>query len=299
MGFNTLAGAHHRMACVRINGVELADAVKADVKGSVLRLQRDGIEACLATILVGDDQASATYVRKKHEACAEVGISAIDHRLGAGVGQGELNALIERLNSDTRVHGILLQLPLPGHLDASEAISRISPGKDVDGLGAANMGRLAAGQAGLVPCTPLAVMYMLDHFKIDLAGKTVVVINRSSLVGKPLYQLLLGRDATVITCHSKTRDIAKFSGMADVVITAVGDRKRFELTPDMISDGCVVIDVAITRHNGRLAGDADYERVASKASHATPVPGGVGPMTVAMLLKNTTAAAAGANGIEL
>ncbi len=288
-----------RVAGIRINGIGLAEDIKRSVRRAVAKLRQGGIDPCLATVLVGGDPASATYVKKKHESCAEVGITTVDRRLGEGTAQEDLNNAVDGLNGDARIHGILLQLPLPGHLDPAEAISRISPDKDVDGLTAYNAGRLAVGRPGLVPCTPLAIMYILDHCKIDLAGKTAVVISRSNLVGKPVHHLLLQRDATVITCHSKTRNLRDLCTLADVVVTAVGNRDVFELTPEMLRDGCAVIDVAITRHNGRLTGDTDYDKISAKAAHITPVPGGVGPMTVAMLLKNTVSAAAGQNGIEI
>lgn len=279
------------MVGTTINGLKIADEIKNSVKRSVFDLQSHEIDPCLATILVGDDLASSTYVKKKHDACKEVGIVTADQRMRSDITQQELNAVIQKLNSDKMVHGILLQLPLPNHLDASEAISLISPAKDVDGLTSHNMGLLALGKATLIPCTPLAVMDILERCKVDLEGKTVIVINRSNLIGKPLYQLLLQKNASVIACHSKTTNLARLCRQADVVITAVGNRQIFTLTPDMLKDGCTIIDVAITRYNGKLTGDADYENVVSMTSYITPVPGGVGPVTVAMLLKNTIAAA--------
>lgn len=279
------------MAGTKIDGVAIAAKVKERVKKGVQVLKEGGTNPCLATILVGDDPASATYVRNKHRACEEAGIATKDRRLGSDTTQQELDSVIDGLNSDPAVHGILVQLPLPKQLDEFATMSRISPIKDVDGLTPHNAGLLAMKKAALVPCTPSGVMEMLDYHGIELEGKNVVVINRSMLVGKPLYHLLLGRDATVIACHSKTRDLARLCKAADIIITAVGDRSRFELTPDMVREGAVVIDVAITRHNGRLAGDCDYDSMIEKASFATPVPGGAGPMTVAMLLRNTVTAA--------
>lgn len=278
------------MAGTRMDGTEVAGAVKARVKKAVGALKSEGISPCLATILVGGDQASATYVRNKHRACGEVGIATRDIKLETAT-QAELEGEIDALNSDASVHGILLQLPLPGDLDEFASVSRISPIKDVDGLTPHNAGLLAMGKAALVPCTPSGIMEMLDYYGVGLEGKSVVVINRSNLVGRPLYHLLLEQNATVTTCHSRTADLAKKCKDADVIITAVGDRERFVLTPDMVGDGAVVIDVAITRHGGRLAGDADYDSIIQKASFVTPVPGGVGPMTVAMLLRNTVTAA--------
>ena len=279
------------MAGTKIDGKEIAQSVKDRVKKAVDELKNQGIEPCLATVLVGDNPASATYVRNKHKACEEVGIKTKDHKLPSTLSQHELNELIDSLNRDNEVHGILVQLPLPEQLNEFETISRISPLKDVDGLTPHNAGLLAMKKAVLVACTPSGVMEMFDYHNIELEGKNVVMINRSNLIGKPLYHLLLEKNATVITCHSKTKNIKELCQSADIVITAVGDRTRFELTPDMIKDGAVVIDVAITRHNDKLAGDADYDKIIEKASYATPVPGGVGPMTVAMLLKNTVTAA--------
>ena len=279
------------MTGTKIDGIEVAQTVKERVKNAVSELKSQGIQPCLATILVGDNQASATYVKNKHKACAEVGIATKDHHPPASISQKELNSLIDSLNKDSSVHGILVQLPLPAQINEFEIISRISPIKDVDGLTPYNAGLLAMGKAALKACTPSGIMELFDYYKINLAGKNIVMINRSNLIGKPLYHMLLEKNATVTTCHSKTKNLAEFTKSADVVITAVGDRTKFTLKQDMIKDGAVVIDVAITRYNGKLAGDCDYDKIIKKASFATPVPGGVGPMTVAMLLKNTITAA--------
>lgn len=279
------------MAGIRIDGNAIAQSLKEIIGTQVAELKRQGISPCLATVLVGDDPASATYVRNKHKACMDVGIDTKDYKLDASAAQSALHDTIDGLNSDDSVHGILVQLPLPPHLDDFEAILRISPAKDVDGLTPHNTGLLAMGKADLVACTPSGVMEMLRHHGIELEGKSVVLINRSNLVGRPLYHLLLGGNATVTTCHSKTAGLDRICRDADIIITAVGNRDRFVLTPDMVREGAVVIDVAISRFEGRLVGDADYEGIIKKASFATPVPGGVGPMTVAMLLKNTVTAA--------
>ncbi len=279
------------MAGIRIDGNAIAQSLKEIIGTQVAELKRQGINPCLAAVLVGDDPASATYVRNKHKACMDVGIDTKDYHLDASVTQSALHDTIDGLNSDDSVHGILVQLPLPPHLDEFEAILRISPEKDVDGLTPHNAGLLAMGKADLVACTPSGVMEMFRHHGIELEGKSVVLINRSNLVGRPLYHLLLGGNATVTTCHSKTAGLDRICRNADIIITAVGNRDRFVLTPDMVRDGAVVIDVAISRFEGRLVGDADYEGIIKKASFATPVPGGVGPMTVAMLLKNTVTAA--------
>ena len=274
----------------KIDGKIIAQTVKDRVKKAADELKTQGISPCLATVLIGNIPASATYVRNKHKACEEVGITTKDHKLDESVTQQELNKIIDELNADASVHGILVQLPLPKHLNEFVTTSRISPIKDVDGLSPHNAGLLAMKKAALVACTPSGVMEMFDYHNIDLEGKNIVLINRSNLVGKPLYHLLLEKNATVITCHSKTNGIEKFCQSADIIITAVGDRTKFTLTPEMIKEGAIVIDVAITRFEDKLTGDCDYEKIIEKASFATPVPGGVGPMTVAMLLKNTITA---------
>ena len=285
------------MTGTKIDGKIIAKSVKDRVKKAVDELKLQGVNPCLATVLVGDNPASTTYVRNKHKACEEVGILTKDHKLQSTFSQKEMNELIDSLNNDYSIHGILVQLPLPEQLDEFETISRISPIKDVDGLTPHNVGLLAMKKAALVACTPSGVIEMFDYHNIDLDGKTVVLINRSNLIGKPLYHLLLARNATVTTCHSKTKNLKDICQTADVVITAVGDRTKFTLTPDMIKDGAVVIDVAITQHNGKLVGDADFDKIIEKASFASPVPGGVGPMTVAMLLKNTVTAASLIKGL--
>ena len=279
------------MTGIKIDGKEIAQSVKDRVKKAVEELGTKNIKPCLATVLVGDNPASATYVRNKHKACEEVGIITKDHKLSSDITQTELNEIINNLNKDKAVHGILVQLPLPDQLNEFETTSRISPLKDVDGLTPYNVGLLAMKKAALVACTPSGIIEMFDYHNINLQGKNVVLINRSNLVGKPLYHLLLERDATVITCHSKTKNLEELCRSADIIITAVGNRDKFTLTPDMIKEGAIVIDVAILRHEEKLVGDSDYDQIIQKASFATPVPGGVGPMTVAMLLKNTITAA--------
>jgi len=279
------------MTGTKIDGKIIAQTVKDRVKKSTDELKKDGINPCLATVLVGNNVASATYVKNKHKACDEVGIITKDHKLDENTTQQQLNSIIDELNQDSSVHGILVQLPLPQHLSEFETTSRISPLKDVDGLTPHNAGLLTMKKAALVACTPSGVMEMFDYHNIELEGKNIVLINRSNLVGKPLYHLLLEKNATVITCHSRTKDIEKFCQEADIIITAVGDRTKFILTPEMIKEESIVIDVAISRFENKLVGDCDYEKIIQKASFATPVPGGVGPMTVAMLLKNTITAA--------
>jgi len=217
----------------KIDGKEVAKSVKERVKMAVDELKSQGIQPCLATVLVGDDSASTTYVRNKHKACSEIGIITKDHNLKSSISQNELNELIDSLNEDRSVHGILVQLPLPEQLDEFTTTSRISPIKDVDGLTPHNAGLLAMGKAALKACTPSGIMEMFDYYNIDLAGKNVVMINRSNLIGKPLYHMLLEKNATVITCHSKTQNLKDICKTADVVITAVGNRNKFTLTPDM------------------------------------------------------------------
>ncbi|MBT5201324.1 MAG: bifunctional 5,10-methylenetetrahydrofolate dehydrogenase/5,10-methenyltetrahydrofolate cyclohydrolase [Thaumarchaeota archaeon] len=279
------------MTGVKIDGKLIAQSVKNRVKMAVDELKKQEINPCLATVLVGEDPASATYVRNKHKACEEVGIITKDHKLDANTTQTQLNEIVENLNNDNSVHGILVQLPLPSQLDEFTTTSRISPLKDVDGLTPHNVGLLAMKKAALVACTPSGVMEMFEYHNINLEGKNVVLINRSNLVGKPLYHLLLEKNATVITCHSKTKNLIELCQSADIIISAVGNRNKFILTKNMIKEGAIIIDVAISRFQEKLVGDADYEDIIQKASFATPVPGGVGPMTVAMLLKNTITAA--------
>ena len=282
---------HTIMVGQKIDGIEVSNAVKDILKNAVEKLSSENMIPCLATVLVGDDPASATYVKNKHIACEKIGIKTKDHKLSANTTQEELDGIIDELNSDKDVHGILVQLQLPKQLDEFTAISRISPIKDVDGLTPQNVGLLSIGKSILKPCTPSGIMEMFYYYKINLEGKNVVMINRSNLIGKPLYHLLLQNNATVISCHSKTSNLNEFCKNADVIITAVGDRSKFKLTSDMIKQDSIVIDVAISRYEGKLVGDADYDDVIQKASWVTPVPGGVGPMTVAMLLKNTVTAA--------
>jgi methylenetetrahydrofolate dehydrogenase (NADP+)/methenyltetrahydrofolate cyclohydrolase len=275
----------------KIDGIVVAISVKDRVRAAVKELQNDRITPCLATVLVGDDPASSTYVRNKQKACSDVGITTKDHKLPTMFSQKEMNSLIDLLNKDDTVHGILVQLPLPVQLDEFTTTSRISPLKDVDGLTPYNMGLLTSSKAILKPCTPSGIMELFEYYKIDLEGKDVVIINRSNLVGKPLYNLMLEKNATVTTCHSRTRNLKEHCQRADIIITAIGDRKKFILTEDMVKEGAVIIDVGTARLEEKLVGDVDYDNVIKKASYVTPVPGGVGPMTIAMLLKNTVTAA--------
>ena len=275
----------------KIDGIIVSTSVKDRVRAAVKELQNSSITPCLATVLVGDDPASATYVKNKQKACADVGITTKDHKLPTSFSQKEMNSLIDLLNNDDTVHGILVQLPLPSQLDEFATTSRISPLKDVDGLTPYNIGLLTSGRAILKPCTPSGIMELFDYYKINLEGKNIVIINRSNLVGKPLYNLMLEKNATVTTCHSRTKNLKEHCLDADIIVTAIGNREKFVLTEDMIREGAVVIDVGTARLEGKLVGDVDYDNVIKKASYVTPVPGGVGPMTIAMLLKNTVTAA--------
>jgi methylenetetrahydrofolate dehydrogenase (NADP+)/methenyltetrahydrofolate cyclohydrolase len=270
-----------------IDGNAVAARVRADVAREVATLPG---KPGLAVVLVGDDPASAIYVRKKREDSAEVGIESFHHALNADASPDELAALLRDLNADERVHGILLQLPLPDHLDQDEFISLIDPAKDVDGLTVANAGLLVQGrEEAIVPCTPAGVMELLSEAEAPLEGARAVVIGRSILVGKPVAQLLLGANATVTHCHSRTRDLGAVCREADVLIAAVGQPGL--VTGDMVRDGAVVIDVGTNRTDAGLVGDVDFESAAQRARAITPVPGGVGPMTRAMLLVNTLRAA--------
>lgn len=275
----------------KIDGLAVSASVREQVKKEAQSLASRGIQPCLATVLVGDNPASATYVKNKQKACAEVGIKTKDYKLPANITQSELNALVDTLNADSEVHGILVQLPLPSQCNEFETTSRILPSKDVDGLTPNNAGLLAVKKAILKACTPSGIMELFSYYSIPLEGKNVVIINRSNLVGKPLIHLLLEKNATVTIAHSKTKDLADICKNADIIITGVGDRTKFTLTPEMIREGAIVIDVATSRLDGKLVGDCDFEKIIQKASFASPVPGGVGPMTIAMLLKNTVTAA--------
>ena len=270
-----------------IDGKAVAADIRAQLKD---RIGRSGKEVGLAVVMVGDNPASRVYVRNKEKACRETGILSRTYELPEGVSQPELEALIVSLAEDERVHGILLQLPLPEGLDAGSALAKIPPSKDVDGFSAENLGKLVRGERALVACTPLGVMKLLESAGISPAGKRAVVLGRSETVGKPLALLLLNADATVTVCHSRTENLKEICREADILVSAVG--KPGFVTEDMVKEGAVVIDVGINRGaDGKLCGDVDFERVAPRTSYITPVPGGVGPMTVAMLLCNTAAAA--------
>ena len=273
-----------------LDGKAVSLKVKESVKVRADELKKFGVEPTLAVVLVGEDKASQTYVRAKEKACNEYGIKSIAHRLSENTTQNELLALINVLNLDDSIHGILVQLPLPKHIDTNVVLAAIDPRKDVDGFHAVNVGKLVSGLDGFVPCTPLGVMEILKEYGIDVAGLNAVVIGRSNIVGKPMANLLLNASATVTVTHSKTKNLKEICKNADLIVAAIG--KPFFLKADMVKDGAVVVDVGINRlDDGRLVGDVDFEEVAPKCSYITPVPGGVGPMTIAMLLNNTILAA--------
>jgi methylenetetrahydrofolate dehydrogenase (NADP+)/methenyltetrahydrofolate cyclohydrolase len=273
----------------------LAKTLKKDIATRVSELRKEGKVPALATILVGEKTASKTYVRLKERDCKEVGIHSKTHELPAEVSEREIFGLIDELNRDKKIHGILVQMPLPPHLSGTEVVERISPKKDVDGLHPLNVGKLWLGtydfKNDLLPCTPKGVIKLLDHYDVELVGKNVVIINRSNLVGKPLSKLMLDRNATVTLCHSKTAGLEKHTRAADVLVTAIGCRPQFLVTEEMVKDQAVVVDVGINCIEGKIYGDLDFEKVKKKASKITPVPGGVGPMTRAMLLQNILIAA--------
>ena len=273
-----------------IDGKGIAQKVRAEVAAEAAALRARGVAPGLAVVLVGDDPASHTYVRNKQKACAEVGIEAFDHRLPATTAAAELLALVGRLNADPRVHGILVQLPLPEPLDPKKVLDAIAPDKDADGLHPVNVGRLWMGEAGFVPCTPAGVMRLLAEAHTEISGAAAVVIGRSNLVGKPMAALLQAANATVTMCHSRTRDLAGVVRRADIVVAAIG--KAEMVRGDWIREGAPVIDVGTNRKaDGKLIGDVEFAAAALRARAITPVPGGVGPMTIAMLLANTVAAA--------
>jgi len=272
-----------------IDGKAIAEEVRQEVREEVARLKERGILPGLAVILVGDDPASKTYVRNKERACKDVGIHSEVYRLPADTPEQEVLRLIGELNGRSDISGILLQHPVPGHIDERRCFDAISPDKDVDGFHPVNQGRLLIGEECFVPCTPRGIIHLLDKTGVDLKGKRAVVVGRSNIVGKPVAILLLSRHATVTICHSRTQDLAAETRAADVLVVAMGRARA--IRGDMIKPGAVVIDVGVNAEDGKLVGDVDFESAQEVASAITPVPGGVGPMTIAMLLKNTVEAA--------
>ncbi|HQY77085.1 MAG TPA: bifunctional methylenetetrahydrofolate dehydrogenase/methenyltetrahydrofolate cyclohydrolase FolD [Rhodoferax sp.] len=273
-----------------IDGNALSRQLRTEVTQRAAALRGRGLPPGLAVVLVGDNQASQVYVRNKVKACHESGLHSVLEQYPATMTEAELLARVDVLNNDPTIHGILVQLPLPAHIDAQKVIEAISPAKDVDGFHVASAGALMVGQPGFWPCTPYGCMKMLESIGYDLRGKHAVVIGRSNIVGKPMALMLLTKDATVTVCHSATKDLKAMTLQADVIVAAVG--KRNVLTADMVKPGAVVIDVGMNRNDeGKLCGDVDFAGVSQVASHITPVPGGVGPMTITMLLVNTIEAA--------
>lgn len=269
-----------------ISGKEVSAAVRAEIREKAEKLALGGRAPSLAVIIAGDDPASRIYVNNKKKACEECALTSTEIGLPASCTQEELLGVIDKLNADDTVDGILCQLPLPSHLDESEVINRISPDKDVDGFSPVNAGKLFTRESSFVPCTPAGVIKMLEFYGIETAGKNCVVIGRSNIVGKPMAVLMLSKNATVTVCHSKTVNLPEVTKNADILISAIG-RPRF-VTEDMVKDGAVVIDVGINRGaDGKLCGDVDFENVYKKCSAISPVPGGVGPMTITMLMANT------------
>lgn len=268
-----------------LDGKKIAGEIREDVARRTEELKRRGVVPGLSVILVGEDPASKVYVGQKEKACRETGFKSDLLRLPETTTQAELLSLIGRLNGDPSVHGILVQLPLPAGVDPEAVIAAIDPAKDVDGFHPVNIGHLVSGVGGMVPCTPLGIVRMLESYRIPLAGKHAVVVGRSSIVGKPLAHLLLARDCTVTICHSRTPDLAYFTRQADILVAAVG-RPRL-IKADMVKPGAVVVDVGINRLETGLVGDVDFDAVREVAGWITPVPGGVGPLTIAMLLENT------------
>ncbi|MCP1097037.1 bifunctional methylenetetrahydrofolate dehydrogenase/methenyltetrahydrofolate cyclohydrolase FolD [Bacillaceae bacterium OS4b] len=278
------------MSAQIINGKEIAESVRQEISKEVQQLREKNIVPGLAVILVGDNQASQTYVRNKQKACEDLGMHSVLIKKPAELSQDELIQSIAELNQDDSIHGILVQLPLPGHIQEKAIIEAISPEKDVDGFHPINIGRMMTGQDAFLPCTPYGVMVMLEYIDYDLEGKHVVIVGRSNIVGKPAGQLFLNANATVTYCHSRTKDLAYYTKQADVVVAAVG--KRDTITSDHIKEGAIVIDVGMNRNDeGKLCGDVAFDEVKNKASYITPVPKGVGPMTITMLMKNTVKSA--------
>lgn len=273
-----------------IDGKLTSAKIRDEIKAEAAALTAKGTQPGLAVIIVGEDPASQIYVRNKEKACEEVGFYSEKYALPAETTEAELTALIEKLNADKNIHGILVQSPLPKHLDEKRIVAQILPIKDVDAFSEENVGKITLGTPRFLPCTPAGIMELLKRYNIETRGKHAVVVGRSNIVGKPMGLLLLGADCTVTTCHSRTVDLAKYTREADILVAAVGKSKLIK--GDMVKDGAVIIDVGMNRdENGKLTGDVDFEACESKASYITPVPGGVGPMTITMLLQNTLVSA--------
>lgn len=278
------------MSAAIIDGKAVSKKIREKIAAGVQELKKEkGITPGLAVVLVGEDPASQTYVRNKEKSCIKAGMYSEVHRLPAETSEGDLLSLVNKLNEDEKIHGILVQLPLPKHIDETKIIEAISPAKDVDGFHPVNAGHLLIGEDSFLPCTPFGIMELLAHEGVELKGKHAVVVGRSNIVGKPIALLMLSEHATVSICHSRTADLGAMTRQADVLVVAVG-RPNF-VTGDMIKPGAVVIDVGINRVDGKLVGDVEFETAEKVAGKITPVPGGVGPMTITMLLSNTLIAA--------
>jgi len=286
------------LTAILMDGKLVAGEVKKQVAQQVQQLEKHGAKPLLLTVQVGDDPASASYLKAKHKAADEVGIRIESHHLPADTSQDKLEALLGQLNTNPKVNGILVQLPLPPGFNEEKVIERIIPYKDVDGLHPINAGKLAAGYEELVPCTPKGVIKLLNYYKVPVAGSKAVIINRSNLVGRPLANLLLNRDATVTVCHSKTPNLSGMTRTADILISAVG-KEIFQVRADHVKPNSAVVDVGLTRINGKLRGDVEFDKVNRVAGYITPVPGGVGPMTVACLLENTILASSIQIGLKV
>lgn len=279
-----------------IDGKEVSTHVKTKVKEEVEILKEKGIEPALAVIIVGNDPASRVYVNNKKKACEFTGMRSVEYALPEETTQEELLAIIDKLNEDSSINGILCQLPVPKHISEKAVIERISPNKDVDVFSAENVGKMWQGDYDMASCTPMGVIELLDYYGIDVCGKNCVIIGRSNIVGKPMASLLLERSATVTICHSRTKNLPEITSRADLIVAAVG-RAKF-VTADMVKEGAIVVDVGINRNeDGKLCGDVDFENVKEKCEFITPVPGGCGPMTIAVLMKNTLLACKKQNGV--
>ena len=274
-----------------MDGILVSQSIMKSLKNEISELSKHNVYPCLSTILVGNDAASVSYINNKQKTANSIGIKTFDYRLDEEISQQDLTKLVYELNNDNNIHGILIQLPLKKHLDKFEVLNLIRPEKDVDGLTFINCGLLFNNKPKLVPCTPMGVMELLSYYNIKLDGQVVSIINRSNLVGKPLSSLLLEKNSTVIICHSHTKNIDNLLQNSDIIITAIGNRNKFKLTKEMVRENSTVIDIGTSRIDGKLLGDVDFDNVKEKVSYITPVPGGVGPMTITMLLKNTVRAA--------
>ena len=280
-----------------IDGKEVSNHVKTKVREEVELLKEKGIEPALAVIIVGNDPASRVYVNNKKKACEFTGMRSVEYAMPEETTEEELLSVIDKLNADESINGILCQLPVPKHISEKAVIERISPKKDVDVFSAENVGKMWQGDYDMASCTPMGVIELLDYYGIDVCGKNCVIIGRSNIVGKPMASLLLERSATVTICHSRTKNLSEITSKADLIVAAVG-RAKF-VTADMVKDGAIVVDVGINRNeDGKLCGDVDFENVKDKCEFITPVPGGCGPMTIAVLMKNTLLACKKQNGIK-